>query len=155
PPGTVDDGPTLGMAGHPAPPLLAPGPVNVKVPDFLSWALLDQQTNAISGSANYASTTSSTESMIKAWISADYLRLLGNARPDNDRLTEISQMIRDSDDDAAEDIYNLDGQDAVVQRMISICNLTETSIFDGWWSRTQMSARDAVRLGACVADGRA
>lgn len=150
-----DDGPGLSMAGQPAPPLFTPGPVDVQVQDFLAWALLDRKTNAIAGSANYASDTNSTESMIKAWISADYLRQLGNAQPPSDRLALLTQMIRDSDDDAAETIYDLDGADAVVQRMIDICGLTETTIFDGWWSRTEMSARDAVRLGACVADGRA
>jgi hypothetical protein len=154
-PSPSDDGPGLSMAGQPAPPLLTPGPVDVQVQGFLAWALLDRNTNAITGSDNYASDTNSTESMIKAWISSDYLRRLGNAQPPSDRLALLTQMIRDSDDDAAEIIYDLDGSDAVVQRMISICGLTETSIFDGWWSRTQVSARDAVRLGACVADGRA
>jgi hypothetical protein len=154
-PSPSEDGPGLSMAGQPAPPLLTPGPVDVQVQGFLAWALLNRKTNAITGSANYASDTNSTESMIKAWISADYLRQLGTAQPPSDRLALLTQMIRDSDDDAAEIIYDLDGSDAVVQRMISICGLTETSIFEGWWSRTEMSARDAVRLGACVADGRA
>jgi hypothetical protein len=39
--------------------------------------------------------------------------------------------------------------------MVDVCGLTETSVFDGWWSRTEVSARDAARLGACVTDGRA
>jgi hypothetical protein len=154
-PNPSDEGPGLSMAGQPAPPLLTPGPVDVQVQGFFAWALLDRNTNAISGSANVASDTNSTESMIKAWISADYLRQLGNQQPSSDRLALLTQMIRDSDDDAAEIIYDLDGSDAVVQRMISICGLTDTSIVDGWWSRTEVSARDAVRLGACVADGRA
>jgi hypothetical protein len=146
---------TLGMAGQPAPPLFSPAQVNVSVNGSYSWALLDRRTGAISGSANYTTWTNSTESMIKAWISSDYLRRLGNTAPAQSRLDELTQMIRDSDDNAAEDIYDVDGYDDVVQRMITICGLTETSIFDGWWSRTQVSARDAVRLGACVADGRA
>jgi hypothetical protein len=152
----TDDGPGLGVAGQPAPPLFAPGQVSVQQgTEFLAWALLDRNTKAISGSANYTSGTNSTESMIKAWISSDYLRRLGSTQPGSDQLALLTRMIRDSDDDAAEIIYDKDGENAVVQRMISICGLTETSIFDGWWSRTQMSARDAVRLGACVADGRA
>jgi hypothetical protein len=154
-PSPSDEGPGLGMAAQPAPPLLSAGPVDVQVQGFFAWALLDRTTNTITGSPNYASATNSTESMIKAWISSDYLRRLGDVQPSSDRLALLTQMIRDSDDDAAEIIYDLDGDDAVVQRMISICGLTETSIFDGWWSRTQVSARDAVRLGACLADGRA
>jgi Beta-lactamase enzyme family len=154
-PSPSDEGPGLSMAGQPAPPLLSPGPVDVQVQGFFAWALLDRNTNTITGSANYTSATSSTESMIKAWISSDYLRQLGNAQPPGDKLALLTRMIRDSDDNAAEIIYDLDGSDAVAQRMIKICGLTETSIFDDWWSRTQVSARDAVRLGACVADGRA
>jgi hypothetical protein len=154
-PSPTDEGPGLSMAGQPPAPLLSPGPVDVQVQGFFAWALLDRSTGAMTGSSNYTTATNSTESMIKAWISSDYLRRLGDAQPPADKLALLTAMIRDSDDNAAEIIYDLDGSDAVVQRMISICGLTETSIFDDWWSRTQVSARDAVRLGACVADGRA
>jgi hypothetical protein len=154
-PSPADSRPTPAMAGQAAVPLLAPAPVHVSVQGFYSWALMDRDTGTITGSDNFANATNSTESMIKSWISSDYLRRLGDTQPTQDRLDELSRMIRDSDDDAAEDIYRTDGGNAVVQRMISTCGLTETSIFDGWWSRTQVSARDAVRLGACVADGRA
>jgi hypothetical protein len=154
-PSPSDEGPGLSMAGQPPPPLLSPGPVDVQVQGFFAWALLNRNTNTMTGSPNYTTATNSTESMIKAWISSDYLRRLGDARPPADKLALLTRMIRDSDDNAAEIIYDIDGYNAVVQRMISICGLTETSIYDGWWSRTQVSARDAVRLGACVADGRA
>jgi hypothetical protein len=147
--------PTLAMAAQPAPPLVGPAPVRVSVRGFYSWALLDRRTDRISGSANVANATNTTESMIKIWIAADYLRRLADAKPDQDRLGELSRMIRDSDNSAAEDIYQTDGADAVVQRMIGVCGLTETSVSEGWWSRTEVSARDAVRLGGCVADGRA
>ncbi|MCW2640268.1 MAG: hypothetical protein JWP76_2574 [Dactylosporangium sp.] len=147
--------PTLGMAGQPAPPLLSPGRVNVSVQGFYSWALLDRKTGNISGSANFANATNSTESMIKVWIAADYLRRLSDEKPSQDRLGELTRMIRDSDNSAAEDIYQIDGADSVVQRMISICGLSETSASEGWWSRTEVSARDSVRLGVCVTDGRA
>jgi hypothetical protein len=151
----ASDGPTLASAAQPALPLLAPAAVNVDVEGTFSWALLDRRTGQITGSSNVASWTNSTESMIKAWIASDYLRRSGNTKVAQDRLDELSTMIRDSDDNAAEDVYRADGGNAVVQRMIDTCDLTETSIFDGWWSRTQVSARDAARLGLCVADGRA
>ncbi|NJC73141.1 hypothetical protein HC031_25980 [Planosporangium thailandense] len=136
---------------------LTAGPVNVNVDGFFSWALMDRTTGAISGSANDATETSTTESMIKIWISSDYLRrqaAAGNA-PSQQRLDELTTMIRDSDDQAAEDIYRLDGGDDVVDRMISMCGLTNTTMVDGWWSKTQITAADATRLGLCVADGRA
>ena len=136
-------------------PLLAPRPVTVTVTGFLSWALLDRRTGTVTGSANAVSARADTMSMVKIWITADFLRRLGSVPPSPDRLDELSRMIRDSDNDAAEDVYELDGSDAVMRRMVSTCGLTETTSVDGWWSRTGVSARDAVRLGACVADGRA
>jgi hypothetical protein len=138
-------------------PVLTPRTVDVSVDGFLSWALLDRRTGAISGSANHAGATSSTESMIKVWIAADHLRqqAAGGRTPNQQRLAELTTMIRDSDDRAAEDIYRLDGGNAVVTRMISTCGLTGTTAVNGWWSRTQVTADDAARLGLCVADGRA
>jgi hypothetical protein len=147
--------PMLGIAGQAAPPLLAPARVSVSMQGFYAWGLLDRKTGRIAGSANVAGATNSTESMIKIWIASDYLRGFTAAEPDQGRLDELSRMIRDSDDTAAEDIYQTDGANAVVQRMATVCGLTETSIVDGWWSRTEISARDAVRLGACLTDGRA
>ena len=129
--------------------------MTLDVPGFLSWALLDRHTNTITGSANYISGTSTTESMVKVWLAADYLWQLGDAKPDQARLDEVSTMIRDSDDSAAEDIYQLGGADQSINRMISTCGLTDTTLFEGWWSMTEISARDAARLGLCVADGRA
>ncbi|MGC9665958.1 serine hydrolase [Planosporangium sp. 12N6] len=138
-------------------PLLVSRPVNLDVDGFLSWALLDRRTGTVTGSANHTSATSSTESMIKVWISADYLRLQAakGATPSKQRLDELTDMIVDSDNEAASDIYQLDGGNAVVNRMIAICGLTGTTVVSGWWSKTQVTARDATRLGLCVADGRA
>jgi hypothetical protein len=136
-------------------PALTARNVQVNGAGFLSWALVDRQSGKVAGSPNYISGTSTTESMIKAWLAADYLRLLGNKQPTAQRLTELSRMIRSSDDDAAEDIYQVSGPNSVIRRMISICGLTETVAVPGWWSRTEVSARDAARLGLCIGDGRA
>jgi hypothetical protein len=136
--------------------LLVPSADSVKVSGFFSWALLDRETGAITGSPNSAA-TNSTESMIKAWIVSDYLRrqAASGKRPSSTRLAQASRAIRDSDDIAAQSLYLAGGGNSVVSRMISTCELTETKIYSGWWSRTQISARDAVRMGNCVADGRA
>ncbi|MDQ7908417.1 hypothetical protein RB614_28205 [Phytohabitans sp. ZYX-F-186] len=134
-------------------PTLAAGPVEVSIDGFAAWALLDRQTGEIAGSDNMTE-TSSTESMIKVWLVSDYLRR--TAEPSAERLAQASTAIRDSDDDAAQSLYLAGGGDEVVQRMISMCGLTDTSIpRSGWWSYTQMSPRDAVRLGECVKNGTA
>jgi hypothetical protein len=140
----------------PLPPRLITQPVSVKIDGFFSWALLDRKTDKISGSRNLRS-TSSIESMIKIWIVSDFLRRTAarGDQPTETRLEQASAAIRDSDDNAAQILYEVGGRNSVVRRMISTCDLTETEIYSGWWSRTQISARDAVRLGECVADGRA
>jgi hypothetical protein len=55
----------------------------------------------------------------------------------------------------AQKYYAMDGHNAVVARLIQMCGLRDTSIYNAWWSKTQMSPADAVRYGRCVADGKA
>jgi hypothetical protein len=148
-------GRSLGVAAQPRLPLLSAGPVTLRTEGFASWALLNRATGAITGSPDAATATNATESMIKVWIAADYLRLLGGQQPTSARLAELSTMIHDSDNDAAEDVYETDGYDDVVHRMVNVCGLAGTEVVSGWWSMTEMTAADAVRLGRCVADGRA
>ncbi|MEU4471370.1 hypothetical protein [Micromonospora sp. NPDC023888] len=154
----------------PPPPTLAAGPVSVNFQgDFFSWALLDRQTGKISGSPNMAA-TSSTESMLKAWIVSDYLRQLGDREPPAALKKAASLAIRESNDDAANLVYRAAGGSyavpaggqpgPVLKRAISICGLTDTKRgnvpkYEGWWSFTRMSPRDAVRMGDCIADGKA
>jgi hypothetical protein len=158
PPGSAALTPTA------APPSMpSTGPVRVKTKGFFAWAMLDRHTGDISGSRNLAATTS-TESMIKIWIVADFLRRSAKegGEPGKRRLTQGTAAIRDSDDDAAQSLYVAGGRDAVVRRMINKCGLTDTDVAGprgigdkGWWSYTRISARDAVRLGECVKNGTA
>ncbi|WP_405114543.1 hypothetical protein OG559_09975 [Micromonospora sp. NBC_01405] len=154
----------------PPPPTLAAGPVSMNFSgEFFSWALMDRATGTISGSKNLAS-TSSTESMIKAWIVSDYLRQLGDKEPSATLKKQASLAIRDSNDDAANAVHRAAGgsykvypngqPNPVIKRAISICGLTDTkrgnvSGYEGYWSFTRMSPRDAVRLGDCIANGKA
>ncbi|GAA2387700.1 hypothetical protein Cme02nite_22470 [Catellatospora methionotrophica] len=124
--------------------------------DFIGYAMLDRHTGEIIASRN-ATRTSSTESMIKVWLVADDLRRAAESgrTVTPDELARASAAIRHSDDGAAQALYLAGGGNEVVQRMIDVCGLTDTTLFDQWWSRTQMSPRDAVRLAQCVADGTA
>lgn len=146
---------------EPGPRSLAepPAEVTVAIDGFLAWAALDRRTGETVASPN-ASETSSTESMIKVWIVSDHLRRTAEQgdQPSEESLRDARLAIRDSHNLAAERLYAAGGRDAVVNRMVEICGLADTHIpvgGSGWWSRTQMSARDAVRLGACLADGAA
>ncbi|NGM12643.1 hypothetical protein [Verrucosispora sioxanthis] len=154
----------------PPPPTLAAGKVSVNFKgEFFSWALLDRETDQLAGSKNLAA-TSSTESMLKAWIVADYLRQLGDKELPASMKKAASRAIRDSNDDGANQVYFAAGGSyrlpakgqpgAVVKRAIKLCGLTDTKPgkvkgYEGWWSFTEMSPRDAVRLGDCIADGTA
>ncbi|WP_422772818.1 serine hydrolase [Plantactinospora sp. WMMC1484] len=140
------------------PPLpVAPTDVKISKDGWWNWALMDTRTGKISGSDNMDE-TNPTASMIKAWIGADYLRRAAEKgdTPSDSRLNQVSIMIRDSDNNAAQTLYELNGGTASIKRLISICDLTDSSpAADGGWSRTALSARDTARMGACIADGRA
>jgi hypothetical protein len=150
---------TTRVAPAPAPvkpqPLLHAAPVSVNTTGFWSWSVLDRNTGAQTGSAN-ADRTNVTASMIKAWLAADYLRRKAekNAKPSAHDLSELTIMIRDSDNDAATYFADLDGYKASIGRLVSLCGLTDSKPGIDW-AHTLVSARDATRMGACIGDGRA
>lgn len=136
---------------------VAPASVKIDKDGWWNWALMDTRTGKISGSANMDE-TNPTASMIKAWIGADFLRRATEKgdTPSDSRMNQVSIMIRDSDNTAAQTLYEVNGGTASIKRLISICDLTDSSpAADGGWSRTALSARDTARMGACIADGRA
>lgn len=120
---------------------------------FASWAMIEHNTATIAGSENLAE-PGDTMSMIKAWIAADYLR---EHTPTDADLEALSVMIRDSDNDVAVSFHHRNGEKASIDRMISLCELTESHAgrITYRWSDTVMSARDVARLGVCLRDGRA
>ena len=97
--------------------------------------------------------------MVKAWIGADYLRRSaerGTTPPDADK-ADIETMIRDSDNAAADRIIAATGGGASesIGRLATMCQLTEVQRGREVPGNTVISARDAVRMGDCLADGRA
>ncbi|HEY2670129.1 MAG TPA: hypothetical protein VGJ07_07095 [Rugosimonospora sp.] len=146
------------QAPPPLPILSAPvNPASVtsgsKATTFFAWAFLDLSTNKVTGSANSATGTNSTESMVKAWIASDYLRT--HPSPSSAVQNDLHLMIINSNDDIAQEYYVKGGGDADMKRMVTMCGLTHTTIRSGWWSLTQMPPQDAVKYGKCVADGTA
>ncbi len=131
-----------------------PSAADLKLTGWSAWALLDRRTGRITGSANRASQTSTTESMVKAWLSADYLAGLRHGLDDH-AADRIRNALRVSDDDAAEWLYQARGGDATIRRMIDTCRLTGTRPTPGNWALTWITAQDAARLGDCLADGTA
>lgn len=129
---------------------------SVSTTGFLSWALMDLRSGEIVGSANMDA-TSTTASMIKAWLAADYLRRAEERgeTPSQSRLADLESLIRDSNNEAADRTYSANGKTPSIQRLISMCGLTDSKAIAGLWSNTSISARDTVRMGQCIADGRA
>ena len=139
PPPSPSASPSPSPSATPSPSASTEPKLQVTTPDadFFGWALLNRRTGAVTGSTNLATGTNSAESMIKIWIVSDYLRQLpAGEQPDAATSTELAAAIIHSDDDAAEKYYRLGGTNEVVQRMISMCGLTDTTWYDGWWSRT-------------------
>ncbi|HEV7711285.1 MAG TPA: hypothetical protein VGP16_24060 [Asanoa sp.] len=124
---------------------------------WFSWALLDTRTGKMSGPAD-RSDLSTTASLIKSWIGADYLRRSAEQGqdPSASRMAQVETMIRDSNNEAAQSLYEADGGAPAIKRLISMCKLKDSKVAaDGGWSRTQLSPADITRLGACIANGTA
>lgn len=131
--------------------------LDLDIKGWYAWSVLDKRTGQIIGSKNMGE-TSTTASMIKSWIVADYLRRAAEAgqTPSDAKLADATQIIRDSDNTRAEQFYNGVGRAASIKRLISTCKLTDSKVAsDGGWSRTMLSPRDTARLGLCIDDGRA
>jgi hypothetical protein len=143
----------------PPPPTLretAPVKVSMAKGAVYSWALLDRKTGKITGSANFATYHNTTESMVKAWLVSDFLRMKAAAgkTPTATELKYTSTAIRDSNDNSAQWLYLRDGGNASIQRLFKMCKLTDKPVLkSGWWSMTQLTARDAARMGRCIGDG--
>ncbi|RLP94274.1 hypothetical protein EAD89_04495 [Micromonospora sp. BL4] len=171
-PGSATNGrstgtPTDRSARQPAPtpsptPSLESLPFQAKdlkldIEGWYSWSVLDRRTGKIIGSKNMDE-TSTTASMIKSWIVADYLRRTADAgdTPSDAKLSDATRIIRDSDNTRAEQFYNSVGRAASIRRLLTMCKLTDSGVApDGGWSRTALSPRDTARLGNCIADGTA
>ncbi|MCX4468837.1 hypothetical protein OOK41_00650 [Micromonospora sp. NBC_01655] len=149
--------PSASPSPSPEPLPFADRQIDLDIEGWYAWSVLDTRTGKIIGSKNMDE-TSTTASLIKAWIVADYLRRADEAgqTPSDAKLADATRIIRDSDNTRAEQFYNSVGRSASIKRLISICKTTDSSVAaDGGWSRTNLSPRDTARLGACIKDGRA
>jgi hypothetical protein len=146
--------------GAPAQPDLAlpadPSAITAPGTNFFGWSLMDRRTGKSAGSANAETATSTTESMIKTWIAADYLRHQAGT-PNTTTLAQLTTMIIDSDNSIATTYYQLNGGDPSITELIKLCGLKDTKppYLANEWSYTTMSPADAARMGRCIANGTA
>lgn len=148
---TTSPSPTASAAPGP----VAPTAVDIEFVGTLSWAFLDGS-GRLTGSDDRAAVVPA-EGMVKEWIVADYLRRTteNGDKPSAARLSQASRAIRDGDTAAARALNAASGGADQISRMIAMCGLTDSRVDPASWIRTRISARDAARLGRCVADGRA
>ena len=119
---------------------------------WLSWSLVDTARDRRVGSANSDTDRTNSESSIKAWIAADYLRVAqaeGRAVTGSER-ADIAAMVRSSDNAAAQRLYEAIGGDAILRHLRSVCGVTVATSTPGYWSLTQITAVDATRIFTCV-----
>lgn len=140
----------------PSRPTLRHRAVRVTGPGLVSWALLDRQTGRITGSRNLAARGHAL-AVIRPWLAADQLRRMaaGGHAPTQQRLRQLRAVLRGDGDAPADQLFRELGAAASIRRLIRLCRLADTRPAAGHWSSTPISARDTVRLGACLADGRA
>ncbi|MGW4501225.1 hypothetical protein ACWENR_21755 [Micromonospora sp. NPDC004336] len=156
-PGDRSSRPSPSPSPEPEPLPFVAKDLDLDIAGWYSWSVLDRRSGEIIGSDNMDE-TSTTASLIKAWIVADYLRRADEKgqTPSDAKLADATLIIRDSDNTRAQQFYNANGGSASIKRLISRCELTDSSVAsDGGWSRTKLSPRDTARMGACIADGRA
>jgi Beta-lactamase enzyme family len=129
--------------------------VTAQADGFASFTLLDRLTGRRIGDPR-ATQVTFIESTIKAWLAADLLatRAAAGARLSSYETARMTAMIRLSDDNAAQVIWRWLGADRSITDMIRICHLQDTKVYPGWWSKTEISARDLARLGDCITPGK-
>jgi hypothetical protein len=151
------------VAGHPSPAepaaltsdVFAGGVVTPRDADeglWLSWSLVDTARDRRVGSANSGTERTNSESSIKAWIAADYLRVAhaeGRAVTSSEQ-ADIAAAVRRSDNAATQRLYHALGGDAMLRDLRAVCGVAVTTSASGYWSLTQISAVDATRIFACV-----
>src|SRR5262245_24193459 len=136
-------------------PLVHAAPVSITTSASFSWSVMNRNTGEVTSSPN-ANVTNVTASMIKAWLAADFLRRKAekNQTPSSNDMHLLEIMIRDSDNNAASYFDRLNGRGAGINRLVSMCDLTDTKASVDW-ANTLMSARDSARMADCIADGTA
>lgn len=150
--------PTVVPSPNTQPPATAPAAPRGRPMLFLnadtwvSWAVADLTTGNITTDGQPG--TGITASVIKIGIAADYLAGTEQAHrePTRPELDRISRMIRDSDNTAAEQLYEARGGRAVIARLIAHCGLTHT-VAGRTWGVTTLDAADLAALGGCVGVG--
>ncbi|MFJ7071706.1 hypothetical protein [Streptomyces sp. NPDC098781] len=135
-------------AGRPA----AVAAASVQVPDGVSAgvAVFDRQAGVFTEELNTSARFRSV-SVVKLLLALDFLWNRGPdyTVPAADRAL-LEPMLRSSDDDAADHYWSQYGGSAIITRMVSRLDLSDTAPpptgYEGFWGYTALSARDTVKI---------
>ncbi|MFD7846513.1 hypothetical protein ACFV4K_26660 [Nocardia sp. NPDC059764] len=88
-----------------------------------------------------------TASVVKLLIALDTLGSQG-AQPDPDTTAKVTQMLSASDDDIADQLWEIGGNDAIIDRMVAAIGLTATTAPEdtAQWGETLTTPRDVVAI---------
>ncbi|QIS12954.1 serine hydrolase [Nocardia arthritidis] len=93
-----------------------------------------------------------TASVVKLLIAIDALKSQG-WQPDPDTASQLRQMLAASDDDIADELWDANGADDIVHRMIDLMGLTGTQAPDDdtQWGETRTTPSDVVNIYRYIA----
>jgi beta-lactamase class A len=174
-PATVPDGPsTVTFPGRPvtSSPLTGASPLASAVADEVTAAarvnqatqavlpdsqvgfeVFDRTTGSILASEN-ADQQVASMSVVKLLIALDVLASDNGAAPDAGTQQQLHQMLANSDDQIASDLWTAGGGPAIVTRMVSLLRLTGTGApgDPGQWGDTKTTPQDMVTVYRYIAD---
>jgi hypothetical protein len=119
----------------------------------VSFEIFDRQSGTVLTSEN-PSRPFASMSVVKLLLALDVLAGDNWVLPDAATQQQLHQMLADSDDGIADNLWNADGGPAVVTRMVTLLGLTDTSPPEdpSEWGDTRISAADLVTVYRYITD---
>ncbi|MGH3687553.1 MAG: hypothetical protein ACRDRU_18710 [Pseudonocardiaceae bacterium] len=116
----------------------------------ISFEVFDRQTHTVLTSHN-AGKQGAAMSVVKLLIALD---ALARTAPDGATQRELHQMLADSDDEIADNLWTAGGGPAIVARMVGLLGLTGTRPPDdpGEWGDTLITPQDVVTVYRYITD---
>jgi hypothetical protein len=119
----------------------------------VAFEVFDRATGSVLASES-ADQQVASMSVVKLLIALDVLAGDNWATPDAGSQEQLHQMLADSDDQIASDLWTAGGGPAIVTRMVSLLSLTGTRAPDdpGEWGDTMVTPQDMVTVYRYIAD---
>lgn len=119
----------------------------------VGYEIFDRATGSVLASQD-ADRPVASMSVVKLLIALDVLARDNGAAPDPGMQQQLHQMLADSDDQIASNLWTAGGGPAIVTRMVSLLGLTGTRAPDdtGEWGDTMITPQDTVTVYRYITD---